>query len=190
MKLLFDHNLPPSLVVRLADLFPQSQHVFPLGLDRANDLEIREYARQNGLLIVTKDVDFSDLLRVARFPAEDNLDSARKLFDTSALANLARALRCHCSSGRRSDKRCADSVLRKSHGKGSSQTGCGLYCVASEDIDVQLNRKEKLIGLWDLRERTAACEVIVGDFQFLRSISCERRTNAFDGNGFVLWLSG
>lgn len=68
MKLLFDHNLPPSLVVRLADLFPQSQHIYSLGMDRESDLQIREYARQNGLLIVTKDVDFSDLCVLRGFP--------------------------------------------------------------------------------------------------------------------------
>jgi predicted nuclease of predicted toxin-antitoxin system len=68
MKLLFDHNLPPSLVVRLADLFPQSQHVYPLGLDRASDLQIREHARQNSFLIVTKDVDFSDWCVLRGFP--------------------------------------------------------------------------------------------------------------------------
>ena len=68
MKLLFDHNLPPSLVVRLADLFLQSQHVYLLGLDRASDLQIREQARQNSFLIVTKDVDFSDLCVLRGFP--------------------------------------------------------------------------------------------------------------------------
>lgn len=68
MKLLFDHNLSPSLVVRLADLFPQSQHVYPLGLDRASDLQIREHARQDSFLIVTKDVDFSDLCVLRGFP--------------------------------------------------------------------------------------------------------------------------
>ena len=68
MKLLFDHNLPPSLVVRLADLFPQSQHVYPLGLDQESDLVIREYAKQHGLLIVTKDADFSDLCVLRGFP--------------------------------------------------------------------------------------------------------------------------
>lgn len=61
MKLLFDHNLPPSLVTRLADIFPDSKHVFALGLDQATDMEIREYARQEALVIVTKDADFSDL---------------------------------------------------------------------------------------------------------------------------------
>jgi len=68
MKLLFDHNLPPSLVVRLADLFPHSQHIYPLHLERATDLQIREHARQNGFLVVTKDVDFSDLCVLRGFP--------------------------------------------------------------------------------------------------------------------------
>ncbi len=68
MKLLFDHNLPLLLVSRLADLFPHSQHVFALGLDRASDLEIRDYAGQNGFVIVTKDADFSDLCVLLGFP--------------------------------------------------------------------------------------------------------------------------
>lgn len=68
MKLLFDHNLPPLLVPRLANLFPQSQHVFALGLDRASDWEIRDYARQNGYFIVTKDADFSELCVLRGFP--------------------------------------------------------------------------------------------------------------------------
>ena len=68
MKLLFDHNLPPSLVSRLDDLFPLSEHVFALGLERASDLEIREFARQEGFVIVTKDADFSDLCVLRGFP--------------------------------------------------------------------------------------------------------------------------
>lgn len=62
MKLLFDQNLSPALVTRLADLFPGSDHVFPLGLDRANDIDICEFAVTNGFAIVTKDADFSELL--------------------------------------------------------------------------------------------------------------------------------
>lgn len=68
MKLLFDHNLPLLLVSGLADLFPHSQHVFELGLDRASDWEIRDYARQGGFFIVTKDADFSDLCVLLGFP--------------------------------------------------------------------------------------------------------------------------
>ena len=59
MKLLFDHNLPPRLVSRLADLFPHSEHVFSLGLDRATDLEIREYAKREDLVVEYRSSDWS-----------------------------------------------------------------------------------------------------------------------------------
>jgi predicted nuclease of predicted toxin-antitoxin system len=58
MKLLYDHNLPPSLVKRLSDLFPFSEHVCALGLDRAADSEIRDYAQREAFVVVTKDADF------------------------------------------------------------------------------------------------------------------------------------
>lgn len=68
MKLLFDHNLSPRLIKRLSDLFPDSSHVYLVGLDQADDTVIREYARQNDFLIVTKDADFSDLCLLLGFP--------------------------------------------------------------------------------------------------------------------------
>ncbi|MFN0103675.1 MAG: DUF5615 family PIN-like protein [Bryobacteraceae bacterium] len=62
MKLLFDANLSPKLVGRLASLFPASGHVFELGMARkTSDDEIRHYARDNGYVIVTADSDFLDL---------------------------------------------------------------------------------------------------------------------------------
>ncbi len=61
MKLLFDQNLSPKLVSRLADLFPGSSHVLSEGLDRANDDQVWEHARLNGFAIVTKDADYNDL---------------------------------------------------------------------------------------------------------------------------------
>jgi predicted nuclease of predicted toxin-antitoxin system len=61
MKLLFDHNLSPSLVNRLRDLYSESNHVYRLGLDQVPDTEVWEYAKREGFLIVTKDADFSDL---------------------------------------------------------------------------------------------------------------------------------
>lgn len=65
MKLLFDQNLSPKLVSRLADLFPGSAHVLALGLDMADDAAIWEYARDNDFAIVTKDADF-DLMGTVR----------------------------------------------------------------------------------------------------------------------------
>ncbi len=68
MKLLFDQNLSPRLATRLQDLFPNSSHVFWVGLDQAEDVEVWEYARQNGYLVVTKDADFSELSTLQGFP--------------------------------------------------------------------------------------------------------------------------
>ncbi len=61
MKLLFDENLAASLVRRVADLFPGSAHVIPLGLASNDDVAVWEYAKQNGFTITTKDSDFHDL---------------------------------------------------------------------------------------------------------------------------------
>ena len=68
MKLLFDQNLSPGLIKRLDDLFPDSNHVFLLGLDCADDREIRKYAESNNFIIVTKDADYSDLHLLLGFP--------------------------------------------------------------------------------------------------------------------------
>ncbi len=68
MKLLFDQNLSPRLVARLADLFPDSEHVFPLGLDESEDTDIWEYAKTNDFVLVTKDADFGDLSVLRGFP--------------------------------------------------------------------------------------------------------------------------
>lgn len=68
MKLLLDQNLSPRLVRRLADLYPNSSHVAEVGLDRSLDKEVWNYARQHGYLIVTKDVDFSELSLLQGFP--------------------------------------------------------------------------------------------------------------------------
>lgn len=61
MKLLFDQNLSPKLVGHLADLYPGSNHVYHLGIDLAPDNEMREYARREGFVIVTKDSDIGIL---------------------------------------------------------------------------------------------------------------------------------
>jgi predicted nuclease of predicted toxin-antitoxin system len=68
VKLLFDHHLSPRLAIRLSDIYPDSNHVYTLGLDQAPDREVWEYARREGYLIVTKDADFSDLCILLGFP--------------------------------------------------------------------------------------------------------------------------
>ena len=61
MKLLFDQNLSFKLCGRLADLFPDSNQVRLAGLDAADDRAIWEFAKANGLTIVSQDSDFADM---------------------------------------------------------------------------------------------------------------------------------
>lgn len=64
MKLLFDANLSPQLVGRLAELFPNSAHVFDTGLAQlTSDQTIWDYARTNDFIIVTADADFLELAK-------------------------------------------------------------------------------------------------------------------------------
>ena len=61
MKLLLDQNLSPRLVNRLASVYLDMSHVALVGLDRASDAEVWEYARANDYIIETKDSDFNDI---------------------------------------------------------------------------------------------------------------------------------
>ena len=68
MKLLFDHNLSPRLVTRLADRYLDSQHVFLLEMGEADDRQIWDYAQKHRYVIVTRDSDYNDLSLVRGFP--------------------------------------------------------------------------------------------------------------------------
>jgi predicted nuclease of predicted toxin-antitoxin system len=61
MKLLFDQNLSFKPCERLADLFPGSNQVRRLNLDRADDQAIWQFAKTNGFTIVSLDSDFADM---------------------------------------------------------------------------------------------------------------------------------
>ena len=58
MRLLLDQNLSPRLVSALADVFPGSIHVRDVGLSRATDDAVWNYAAQHGHVIVSKDAEF------------------------------------------------------------------------------------------------------------------------------------
>jgi len=58
LKLLFDQNLSPRLVTRLADLYPGSAHVRDVGLAASDDEPVWRHAAAGGFVIVTKDDDF------------------------------------------------------------------------------------------------------------------------------------
>jgi len=68
MKLLLDQNISRKLVKELEDLFPESNHVYLLGLHQASDREVWEYAGENGFIIVTQDSDFNERSIVYGYP--------------------------------------------------------------------------------------------------------------------------
>ena len=61
MKLFFDENLSPKLSNRLSDLFPNSLHVRDVGMKATIDPIVWDYAKDNDLMIVSKDADMHDL---------------------------------------------------------------------------------------------------------------------------------
>ena len=68
MKLLLDENLSPRLLRQIDDLFANSIHVRSVGLKQRPDREIWEFARSNGLAILTADTDFLDLAISLGYP--------------------------------------------------------------------------------------------------------------------------
>jgi predicted nuclease of predicted toxin-antitoxin system len=68
MRFLFDENLSHKLVRLLADLFPDSVHVRDVGLKAADDPVVWEYAKNNGLIIVSKDSDMHQRSFVFGYP--------------------------------------------------------------------------------------------------------------------------
>ena len=68
MKLLFDQNLSFRICQVVADLFPESNHVRPLGLSEVSDQVLWDYARKNGFAIVSQDADFAEMAVLLRSP--------------------------------------------------------------------------------------------------------------------------
>ena len=68
MKLLFDENLSPKLVRLLGQEFPDSTHIENIDLRGSPDQRIWNYARTNGLAIVSKDTDFRERSALEGFP--------------------------------------------------------------------------------------------------------------------------
>ena len=60
-KLLFDNNISHKVLARIADIFPNTNHVMLESLDESSDEIVWFFARRNKYTIVTKDSDFNDL---------------------------------------------------------------------------------------------------------------------------------
>ena len=70
MKLLLDENLSHRLVPFLQVEYPGTTQVVLIGLERASDLEIWQYAKVNDFVIVTRDADFEELSAILAHPPQ------------------------------------------------------------------------------------------------------------------------
>jgi predicted nuclease of predicted toxin-antitoxin system len=83
MKLLFDENLSFKLCERVGDLFPGSSQVRLVGLSKADDRAVWNYAAANGFTLVTLDAGFCGTSGVGRGTTEGPLASMRQSIDGS-----------------------------------------------------------------------------------------------------------
>lgn len=106
MKLLLDENLSRRLVPFLQERYPGSSQVVLVGLERAGDIAIWEFARTQGFVIVSRDSDMEELSVLRGAPPHviaikgGNsskaavlkllLDNAQVIQDTIDVARLAR----------------------------------------------------------------------------------------------------
>ena len=68
MKLLFDQNISPRILNFLSEDYKNSSSIKKEGLINALDLDIWNFAKTNGFIIVTQDSDFNDLNTLYGFP--------------------------------------------------------------------------------------------------------------------------
>ena len=66
MRFLVDANLSPRVAAGLTSAGFDSVHVTEVGLLTASDQAILDYAAENGLVIVSADTDFGELLALSR----------------------------------------------------------------------------------------------------------------------------
>ena len=74
MKLLLDENLSRRLVAALQDLYRGTTHLEYVGLDGEADLAICDYAGEHGFVMVTKDVDYDQIIALIFHYLEQNLN--------------------------------------------------------------------------------------------------------------------
>ena len=70
MKLLLDENLARQLVPELEQAYPGTPQVVLVGLERATDRELWNYAKQHGFVLVSKDSEFHELCLIQGPPPQ------------------------------------------------------------------------------------------------------------------------
>jgi predicted nuclease of predicted toxin-antitoxin system len=99
MKFLVDMNLSPLWVEFLARAGIESVHWSAVGSPRATDAEIMAFARDNGWIVLTHDLDFSALLAHARAgkPSVVQL-RAKDVLPAACATDVIRVVRAHAQA--------------------------------------------------------------------------------------------
>jgi predicted nuclease of predicted toxin-antitoxin system len=87
LKLLLDENLSRRMLGLLLAPFPGSTHVALVGLQRASDAEIWEFARANDFVIASRDADFYERSLISGQPPKVVWLNCGNL-STDAMTNL------------------------------------------------------------------------------------------------------
>ncbi|MBV8794319.1 MAG: DUF5615 family PIN-like protein [Hyphomicrobiales bacterium] len=81
MKLLVDMNLSPRWVKALIEAEIEASHWSTLGPANASDADIMAFARANGYVVLTHDLDFSAILAATKTQSRAWFKCARMMSD-------------------------------------------------------------------------------------------------------------
>jgi predicted nuclease of predicted toxin-antitoxin system len=88
MKILIDMNLSPDWVAAFAAENIESAHWSVIGDPRAEDTKIMEYARANGYIVFTHDLDFGTILALTQAMSPSVVQVRAQNILPSHLANI------------------------------------------------------------------------------------------------------
>lgn len=91
MRFFLDANIPYSALTVFEELKLESAHARDVGLSRASDREIANYAKKNGSILLTKDLEFANT-KLFPFRSHEGLIIVRlpKLFKAIQFINILR----------------------------------------------------------------------------------------------------
>lgn len=88
MKFLLNENLPPSLTKELILIGWDTQHIKDVGLTGKPDTHIVEFAKVNGLVIITHDLDYGRIVSLSGQKEPSVLTFRLDKISTAILFNL------------------------------------------------------------------------------------------------------
>ena len=89
MKLLLDENLSLRIVPFIQDSYPGSTQVALVGLERVNNIDIRQYAIDNDYIITTQDADFYEMGLIHGQASQERLAQDGQSIENGDHQNLA-----------------------------------------------------------------------------------------------------